>query len=121
MAGVEAEGLILCAMDPIRQLVRIIEPPEGCMIGERVYFGEEKLQTAPLVPLTLNKRKLWPKIQLLMGTAADGTVLYNGIVMRTSAGPVLVPDVPCGIVTGLWGREVNPDTTGGGNWVREGK
>lgn len=115
IAGVKSEGIILCAMDRSRRSVQIIEPPVGSVIGERVYFGEEKFQASPLKPLTLNKRKLWPRILAGLETGADGRVLYDGAAMRTSAGLVVVAKVPYGIVTALWGRDIHPGAGNGGD------
>lgn len=44
MVGVKSHGMLLCASNEAHDAVEPLSPPEGAVVGERVWFGEGKLQ-----------------------------------------------------------------------------
>lgn len=44
MRGVKSNGMLLCASNDAHDVVEPLNPPEGAVVGERVYFGEDGKQ-----------------------------------------------------------------------------
>lgn len=44
MRGVKSNGMLLCASNDTHDVVEPLVVPEGAVIGERVYFGEDGKQ-----------------------------------------------------------------------------
>ncbi|KAF6259806.1 hypothetical protein COO60DRAFT_1294666 [Scenedesmus sp. NREL 46B-D3] len=88
MRGVKSHGMLLCASNAAHDVVEPLQPPAGAAVGERVWFGDERLQSAPAEPNRVQKKKLWEAVQPDLKTAHDCTAGYKGQTMHTSAGPV---------------------------------
>lgn len=53
MRGVKSNGMLLAASDAAHENVELLEPPEGSLPGERIWFGSEEdkeNQSAPATP-----------------------------------------------------------------------
>lgn len=84
LAGIESNGLVLCASNADHTLVEILEPPsENVPIGERVSFcghlGE--------APALLNP-KIWHKAKKELRTNAEGEAIFSNVKFMTSAGVI---------------------------------
>eukprot|EP00882_Tetradesmus_deserticola_P012488 GHRQ01013234.1.p1 GENE.GHRQ01013234.1~~GHRQ01013234.1.p1 ORF type:complete len:191 (+),score=103.93 GHRQ01013234.1:87-575(+) len=88
MRGVKSHGMLLCASNDAHDAVEPLAPPEGAAVGERVWFGDERLQSAPAEANRVQKKKLWEAVQPHLKTGEDCVAAYKGAVMTTSAGPV---------------------------------
>lgn len=44
MRGVKSNGMLLCASNDTHDVVEPLVVPEGAVVGERVYFGEDGKQ-----------------------------------------------------------------------------
>ncbi|MEW5302523.1 MAG: hypothetical protein WDW38_002320 [Sanguina aurantia] len=89
MRGVKSNGMLLCASNDTHDVVEPLVVPEGAVIGERVYFGEDgKQQPAPAEPNRVQKKKLWEGVQPLLKTNEQCIATFKGQQMFTSAGPV---------------------------------
>lgn len=89
LRGVKSTGMILCASD--KEEADVVEPldvPEGAVVGERVYFGDNSDQDAPDGANRMKKKKFWSTLQPLLKTNDARVVELNGQPMNTSAGPV---------------------------------
>ncbi|KAI0229328.1 Tyrosine--tRNA ligase, cytoplasmic [Lamellibrachia satsuma] len=84
--GVMSQAMLLCAVreDPLK--FERLEPPEGSVPGDRVYFdshtmGEPEAELKP-------KKKIWEKLQVDLTASEDSTVEWSGHQMQTKLGPV---------------------------------
>ncbi|WIA23629.1 hypothetical protein OEZ85_000334 [Tetradesmus obliquus] len=88
MRGIKSHGMLLCASNDAHDAVEPLDPPAEAAVGERVWFGNERLQSAPAEANRVQKKKLWEAVQPDLKTGEDCTAAYKGAVMHTSAGPV---------------------------------
>ena len=90
MRGIKSNGMLLCASDSEHTTVEPLSPPEGAVVGERVFFGEGgEDQPDAALPNQLQKKKFWEACQPLLKTGADKVAGFEGKTMMTSAGPVV--------------------------------
>eukprot|EP00798_Chlamydomonas_sp_ICE-L_P014718 gene14718-20758_t len=87
MRGIKSNGMVLAASDAAKENVEPVMPPEGAVVGERVWFGEDKEQPAPSAPNATEKKKLWDKVAPGLRTDGKCVANYGGLEMMTSAGP----------------------------------
>lgn len=89
MRGVKSNGMLLCASDKDgNEIVEPLDPPEGAVVGERVYFGANAEQEAAETPNRMKKKKMWVALQPLLSTSDAKVAELDGQPMNTSAGPV---------------------------------
>jgi aminoacyl tRNA synthase complex-interacting multifunctional protein 1 len=91
MRGIKSNGMLLCASNAEHTAVEPLVPPEGAVIGERIFFGEGSNpdeQGEAANPNQLQKKKLWEAVQPLLKTGGDCRAGFEGQVMMTSAGAV---------------------------------
>lgn len=53
MRGVKSNGMLMAASDASHQNVELLEPPEGSIPGERIWFGsqdDKQIQPLPASP-----------------------------------------------------------------------
>mmetsp|Transcript_410 Transcript_410/g.1054 ORF Transcript_410/g.1054 Transcript_410/m.1054 type:complete len:253 (-) Transcript_410:377-1135(-) len=92
MRGIKSFGMLLCASDEAHENVEPLLPPEGAVVGERVFFGEGgENQPEPDTANKVQKKKLWEGVQPDLKTDESLVASYKGITMLTSAGPVKAP------------------------------
>jgi tRNA-binding EMAP/Myf-like protein len=90
MRGVKSNGMLLCASNAAHTEVEPLEPPEGAVVGERVFFGDGDGAAQPeaALPNQLQKKKFWEACQPLLRTGGDRVAAFEGQQMMTSAGAV---------------------------------
>lgn len=96
LAGFESQGMVLAGSaaeggGP----VRLVEVPEGAAVGERVRTAGQQNIPAPAKEL---KRKVWEQVGADLKTGADGTALFKGLAIETSAGSCSVPSILGGVI-----------------------
>lgn len=105
MAGVDSEGMLLCATKPKggdeedRDLA-LVEAPEGVTVGERVVIevaGEAVGEPAP--PNKVEKKKLYQKVAPHLCTNEEGTVCFQTSPFMTTAGPCTAKALPKALVS----------------------
>jgi len=92
--GVESAAMVLAASSDASGLVRLVAPPEGCPVGERIAVeGYNTLDDAH-PPILNPKKKEWEKVKPDLSTNAEGIACYKGIPLSTSVGPLSCPELP---------------------------
>lgn len=89
MRGVKSNGMLLAASDEAHENVELLSPSDGCVPGERAWFGTEddkESQKGAATPNQLQKKKVWEGIQPELKTSEDCVVIFKGKPMRTSTG-----------------------------------
>ena len=81
-----SNGMVLAAKSTDGTKAELITPPEGSLIGERVFI--EGLEMGePYSSAQTKKKKTWNIVAEDLKTGEDGVALWQGQVIRTSAGP----------------------------------
>lgn len=88
MRGVKSHGMLLCASNDAHDVVEPLIPPEGAVVGERVFFGDVVEQPEPAKENQVAKKKIWEGVQPDLKTDASKVAGWQGSVMMTSAGAV---------------------------------
>lgn len=93
MRGVKSSGMLMAASDASHENIELLEPPEGSVPGERIWFGtedeKEKLPDAAS-PNQIAKKKIWEQVQPhLVTTGSCVATLAGTHLMLTSAGSVV--------------------------------
>ncbi|CAI0396982.1 unnamed protein product [Linum tenue] len=95
MRGVKSNGMLMAASDAAHENVELLEPPEGSIPGERIWFGSEDdkdAQPEAASPNQIQKKKIWESVQPHLKTNNAGIAVLGGDddrEMRTSAGVVV--------------------------------
>lgn len=92
MRGVKSCGMLMAASDASHENVELLEPPEGSLPGDRVWFGsEEEKESLPdaASPNQIQKKKIWEQVQPHLATDASGVAALDVHLMRTSTGAVV--------------------------------
>ncbi|KDP29526.1 hypothetical protein JCGZ_19239 [Jatropha curcas] len=91
MRGVKSSGMLMAASDSSHENVELLEPPEGSIPGERIWFGSEddkENQPDPATPNQIQKKKIWESVQPHLKTDDSCVAMLGEHLMRTSAGVV---------------------------------
>jgi len=88
MRGVKSHGMVLCASNDAHDVVEPLTPPEGAVVGERCWFGDNAEQAEPSAENKLQKKKYWETAQPDLKTSGDMVAQFKGANMMTSAGPI---------------------------------
>ncbi|CAN0922992.1 Aminoacyl tRNA synthase complex-interacting multifunctional protein 1 [Linum grandiflorum] len=92
MRGVKSNGMLMAASDAAHENVELLEPPEGSIPGERIWFGSEDdkdTQPDPASPNQVQKKKIWEAVQPRLKTSNTGVAMLEEHEMRTSSGVVV--------------------------------
>ncbi|CAN1253534.1 La-related protein 6B [Linum perenne] len=92
MRGVKSNGMLMAASDAAHENVELLEPPEGSIPGERIWFGtedEKDAQPDPASPNQVQKKKIWEGVQPHLKTNNSGVAMLEEHEMRTSSGVVV--------------------------------
>lgn len=84
-AGVESQGMVLCAASEDKSQVEILCPPEDSKVGESITIeGYESKPDEKLNP----KHKIWEKVQIDLKTDEECVAKFKGLSLKTSQGEV---------------------------------
>ncbi|KAI9485291.1 MAG: hypothetical protein EXX96DRAFT_544654 [Benjaminiella poitrasii] len=91
--GVLSQGMLLAASIPSSEAggnekVKLVTPPEGCIVGERISLQNNAWEGEPDAVLK-PKQKIFEQIVSYLKTNEDGIAVYKGIPLVTSMGPVV--------------------------------
>ncbi|KAF5197684.1 aminoacyl tRNA synthase complex-interacting multifunctional protein, partial [Thalictrum thalictroides] len=92
MRGVKSNGMLLAASDASHENVELLSPPEGSIIGERIWFGleeDKENQVSAASPNQIQKKKIWELVQPHLKTDSSCVAALGSHLMRTSAGLVV--------------------------------
>ncbi|GMH18262.1 hypothetical protein Nepgr_020103 [Nepenthes gracilis] len=92
MRNIKSCGMLLAASDASRENIELLEPPEGSLPGERIWFGlenEKEKQPDTASPNQIQKKKIWETVQPHLKTDASCTAVLSVHFMRTAAGFVV--------------------------------
>jgi methionine--tRNA ligase beta chain len=80
-----SNGMVLAAKSEDGKVAELITPPQGSIIGERVFI--EGLDGEPYSSAQTKKKKTWSLVAEDLKTGDDGVATWQGRVIQTSAGP----------------------------------
>ncbi|OIS97766.1 PREDICTED: aminoacyl tRNA synthase complex-interacting multifunctional protein 1 [Nicotiana attenuata] len=92
MRGVKSNGMLMAASDASHENVELLEPPEGSVPGERIWFGSaDEKENLPEVatPNQVAKKKIWELVQPHLKTDGACAATLGMHSMRTSTGVVV--------------------------------
>jgi methionine--tRNA ligase beta chain len=95
LVGFPSHGMVLCASKDGK--TEFVEPPEGAVIGERIFV--EGFPGDPATENQVGKKKMLDSIFPDLKTNDEGVVTYKGAALTTSAGT-------CKAQTGIAGADV---------------
>ncbi|KAM3270231.1 aminoacyl tRNA synthase complex-interacting multifunctional protein 1 [Capsicum chacoense] len=96
MRGVKSNGMLMAASDASHENVELLEPPEGAVPGERIWFGSvDEKDNLPNVatPNQIAKRKIWELVQPHLKTDDACVAALGTHTMRASTGVVVSPSL----------------------------
>ncbi|KAJ7248200.1 hypothetical protein O6H91_10G006300 [Diphasiastrum complanatum] len=102
MRGVKSNGMLLATSDASHSNVELLIPPEGSVLGERVWFGNEAdrlRQNSPALPNQVQKKKIWETVQPELKVNDEGFATFQEKYMRTSGGVVTSKSLRCGNIS----------------------
>lgn len=85
LMGFPSHGMVLCALNKNDGTVKLVEPPKGAAIGERVFV--EGFEGEPATENQVVKKKMLEAIFPDLATDANGVACYRNVPLQTSAGP----------------------------------
>ena len=88
MRGIESAGMLLCGSVEDSNLVELLEPPPGAVIGERISVDGYAAPSPDAVLKSKSQMKVWPAVAPDLRTSAAGLATYKGKELKTSAGPL---------------------------------
>ncbi|XP_049415363.1 uncharacterized protein LOC125878205 [Solanum stenotomum] len=96
MRGVKSNGMLMAASDASHENVELLEPPEGAVPGERIWFGSaDEKDNLPDVatPNQVAKKKIWELVQPRLKTDGASVAALGTHCMRASTGVVVSPSL----------------------------
>lgn len=96
MRGVKSNGMLMAASDASHENVKLLEPPEGSVPGERIWFGSaDEKDNLPDVatPNQVAKKKIWELVQPHLKTDGACVAALGTHCMRASRGVVVSPSL----------------------------
>lgn len=97
MAGIESQGMVLCASDANKTALDFVLPPAGAAVGERIVW--EGFSGEPETAKKMDKKKAWEAIQPEFTTNADGVACWRGVPWALLSGGVCAASVKGGIIS----------------------
>ena len=90
IAGLESNGMVMCASSEDKGVIELIRPPAGSKVGDRVQLTGNPILGLPLSESreeVLNpKKKYFERFLPLIKTNDQAEATYNGVTLQTSAG-----------------------------------
>lgn len=89
MRGIKSQAMVLCATSPDGDTVRLLQPPAGAKVGERVYFPGTGAERAGVPDAQLNpKKKVFERVAEALRVSDDErcVALYDGVPFTTDSG-----------------------------------
>lgn len=96
MRGVKSNGMLMAASDASHENVELLEPPEGSVPGERIWFGSaDEKDNLPDVatPNQVAKKKIWELVQPHLKTDGACVAALGTHYMRATTGVVVSPSL----------------------------
>lgn len=85
IVGFTSNGMVLAAKSPDGTKVELVCPPEGSIVGERVFI--DGVAGEPLSSSQVKKKKIWESVAANLKTNEDGIATWEGKALLTAAGP----------------------------------
>lgn len=84
MVGFSSHGMVLVAKSIDGSKVELIHPPDGSIVGERVFI--DGLSGKPFTPAQVKKKKAFEIVAKDLKTGKRGVATWKGMAIKTSAG-----------------------------------
>jgi len=96
IAGLESNGMVMCAGSDDKSVIELIRPPAGSKVGDRVQLSGNPILGQPLTedkqeiinPQNKNGERIFKKFAELIKTNENCEASYNGVTLATSAGVI---------------------------------
>ncbi|KAJ1425179.1 hypothetical protein B484DRAFT_305398, partial [Ochromonadaceae sp. CCMP2298] len=89
MAGFKSQGMVLCAVNFDHTVIKLVEPPAGAEVGERVSFPG--FVDEPATPAQMAKKKILEGLAPGLRTDAKGVAMWENSPFTTEAGVCTAP------------------------------
>jgi len=83
---VESCGMVLCAKNPEKKIVELLDVPEGCKIGDRVLLEGMPHTFQPAKPDVVKSQKIWESVAEELKTDANKIACFAGKPLTTASG-----------------------------------
>jgi len=77
LVGFASNGMVLCASNDEHTEVKIVEPPAGAKVGDRVVFHGFPREGLPLTPAQVQKKKVFETLAPGLMTDGKGVCVYK--------------------------------------------
>lgn len=95
LVGVVSSGMVLCAKNPEKKVVELLDVPEGLAVGERVLPKDVPSTWEPLAPEQAKKQKVWETVAKDLRTDGDRVACFAGVPLTAAGGAkFLAPTQP---------------------------
>mmetsp|Transcript_24475 Transcript_24475/g.70244 ORF Transcript_24475/g.70244 Transcript_24475/m.70244 type:complete len:863 (+) Transcript_24475:138-2726(+) len=95
LVGVVSSGMVLCAKNPEKKVVELLDVPEGLAVGERVLPKDVPQSFQPLAPEAAKKQKVWETVAKDLRTDANRVACFAGVPLTAAGGAqFLAPTQP---------------------------
>mmetsp|Transcript_40769 Transcript_40769/g.110277 ORF Transcript_40769/g.110277 Transcript_40769/m.110277 type:complete len:860 (-) Transcript_40769:99-2678(-) len=86
LVGVVSSGMVLCAKNPEKKVVELLDVPDDLAIGERVLPKDVPSTWEPLAPEQAKKQKVWETVAQDLRTNADRVACFAGVPLTAAGG-----------------------------------
>eukprot|EP00928_Gymnodinium_smaydae_P047058 TRINITY_DN31397_c0_g1_i1.p1 TRINITY_DN31397_c0_g1~~TRINITY_DN31397_c0_g1_i1.p1 ORF type:complete len:903 (+),score=195.37 TRINITY_DN31397_c0_g1_i1:63-2711(+) len=101
LVKVESSGMVLCAKNPEKKVVELLEVPEGAKVGDRVLPEGVPDTWKPMKPNLMQKKKIWESIAGELRTNGDRVACFAGTAL--CVGPekkrIVAPTLPDAMIS----------------------
>ncbi len=79
LVGFASNGMVLCASNDEHTEVKLVEPPAGAKVGDRVVFRGFPREGLPLTPAQVQKKKVFETLAPGLMTDGKGVCMYKDV------------------------------------------
>jgi len=95
LMGTTSYGMVLCAKNPEKKIVELLDVPEDCPVGTRVLPEGVPSSWTPSVPEAVKEYKIWEAVAKELRTGADRVAAFAGKTLLSAEGTkFLAPSQP---------------------------
>mmetsp|Transcript_92134 Transcript_92134/g.256694 ORF Transcript_92134/g.256694 Transcript_92134/m.256694 type:complete len:858 (-) Transcript_92134:126-2699(-) len=95
LVGVTSSGMVLCAKDPEKKIVELLDVPADLAVGERVLPKDVLTTWAPLASEAAKKQNIWENVAKELRTDARKVACFAGVPLVAAGGAqFLAPTLP---------------------------
>lgn len=97
LAGFSSHGMVLCGETPDKSAVELLTPPEGCVAGDLITFGDEG-RDPPAQLHKEEKKNPWFRVSPDFLVDGEGIAKWKTIPFGTEKGPCRSATIRDGVI-----------------------